>query len=69
MGRWSSRAFETYIRLPRSKMMEMARFFASLGGEKEEHCDEVASFSVCCLCPFLGCGRGVLICCDKVLVE
>jgi hypothetical protein len=35
MGRWSSRAFETYIRLPRSKRIEMARSFASVGGEKE----------------------------------
>jgi hypothetical protein len=28
MGRWSSRAFETYIRLPRTKRIEMARDFA-----------------------------------------
>jgi Phage integrase SAM-like domain len=28
MGRWSSRAFETYIRLPRTKRIEMARTFA-----------------------------------------
>jgi hypothetical protein len=28
MGRWSSRAFKSYIRLPRTKWMEMARKFA-----------------------------------------
>jgi hypothetical protein len=30
MGRWSSRAFETYIRMPRTRRMEMARAFAEM---------------------------------------
>ena len=30
MGRWSSNAFETYLRLPRTKRAEMARRFAGL---------------------------------------
>jgi hypothetical protein len=28
MGRWSSNAFQTYVRLPRTKRIEMAREFA-----------------------------------------
>jgi hypothetical protein len=30
MGRWSSKAFEAYIKLPRTKRMDMARTFAKM---------------------------------------